>query len=190
MLGDQPATGILLLDASCLLNLYATGRLRDIALAINWRLGVVRYVVDAEALFVRSANADGEVQEVVPVDLTPLMCEGLIGTFDLEGSIEQADFVVLASMIDDGEAITGAVALSRGFAVGIDDRKARRVLSEQSPDIVLVSTLEILQEWSETVPRTEMRPALLAMSSAANYVPGQRDPLYDWWCNIVGRSGN
>ena len=190
MVGDQPATDVLLLDASCLLNLYATGRLRDIALAINWRLGVVRYVVDTEALFVRSTNAYGEVQGAVPVDLTPLICEGLIGTFDLEGPIEQAYFVMLASMIDDGEAITGSVAISRGFAVGIDDRKARRVLSKQSPDIVLVSTLDIVQEWAMAVPETELRDALLTMSSAANYVPGRREPLYGWWFNVVSRSAD
>ena len=28
------------------------------------------------------------------------------------------------------------------------------------------------------------------MSSAVNYVPGRRDPLYDWWCNIVSPSTN
>ena len=187
---EQPATEILLLDASCLLNLYATGRLRDIALAVGWRLRVVRYVVDAEALYVRQANAVGEVQDVNPVDLTPLICEGLIETFDLAGPAEQAYFVLLASMIDDGEAITGSVAINRSLAIGIDDRKARRVLSEQSPEIVLVSTLDILQEWSTTVPETELRDALLTMSSAANYVPGRRDPLYDWWYNIVGRSAD
>ena len=189
MAGEQSDTDVLLLDASCLLNLYATGRLRDIALAINWRLGVARYVLDAEALFIRNTNADGVFQGVASVDLTPLICEGLIGVFDLEGPLEQAGFVMLASMIDDGEAITGSVATNRGFAVGIDDRKARRVLSEQSPDIVLVSTLEIMQEWATAVPETELRDALLSMSSAANYVPGRRDPLYDWWRDIVNCDG-
>ena len=29
--------------------------------------------------------------------------------------------------------------------------------------------------------------ALLTMSSAATYVPGRRDPLYDWWYNVVSR---
>ena len=189
MVGEQSDTDVLLLDASCLLNLYATGRLHDIALAINWRLGVARYVLDAEALFIRNTDADGVFQGVVSVDLTPLICEGLIGVFDLEGPLEQACFVMLASMIDDGEAITGSVATSRGFAVGIDDRKARRVLSEQSPNIVLVSTLEIMQEWATAVPETELRDALISMSSAANYVPGRRDALYDWWRDIVNCEG-
>ncbi len=190
MVGEQRATDVLLLDASCLLNLYGTGRLRDIALAINWRLGVAQYVLDAEVLFIRNTNADGEFQGVAPVDLTPLICEGLIETFDLGGPIEQAYFVMLASFIDDGEAITGSVAISRGFAIGIDDRKAKRVLSERFPDVVLVSTLDILQEWSATVSETELRDALITMSSAANYVPGRRDPLYVWWYHIVSGSTN
>lgn len=189
-MGEQQATDVLLLDASCLLNLYGTGRLHDIALAINWRLGVAHYVLDAEVLFIRNTNACGEFQGAVPVDLTPFICEGLIETFDLGGPTEQAYSVMLASLIDDGEAITGSVAISRGFAIGIDDRKARRVLSERSPDMVLVSTLDILQEWSSTVSETELRDALITMSSAANYVPGRRDPLYDCWYHIVCGNAN
>ena len=39
----------------------------------------------------------------------------------------------LSAVIDDGEAITGAIALHRGYAVAIDDRKARRVLGKRVP---------------------------------------------------------
>ena len=43
---------ILILDASCLLNLYATGRSRDIALTLPYRLGVADYVLEREVLYV------------------------------------------------------------------------------------------------------------------------------------------
>ena len=43
---------LLILDASCLINLYATGRSRDIALALPYRLGVADYVLEREALYV------------------------------------------------------------------------------------------------------------------------------------------
>ena len=46
----------LLLDASCLLNLYATGRLREIAEVLPYQLCVAGYVAEQEALFVRRAR--------------------------------------------------------------------------------------------------------------------------------------
>ena len=123
------------MDASCLLNLYATGRLRDIALAQPYRLGVADYVLEREALYVwRSSSGEGQEERVL-VDLARLIEEGIIQVLRLEHQEEEATFVNLASMVDDGEAITAALAVHRGCAVATDDRKARRErwsrLSEQ-----------------------------------------------------------
>ena len=64
--------GVLLLDASCLLNLYATGRMSEIAAALPWQLAVVDYVLEQEALYVRTTGEYEEQLETVPVDLAPL----------------------------------------------------------------------------------------------------------------------
>ena len=52
----------------------------------------------------------------------------------LETPSEEASFVELAAVLDDGEAVTGAIALNRGHLVAIDDRKARRVLGGKAPN--------------------------------------------------------
>lgn len=178
----------LLFDASCLLNLFATGRLRDIALAQPYRLGVADYVLEREALYVwRPSSGEGQ-EEQVQVDFTPLIEEGIIQVLRLEHEDEEATFVNLASVVDDGEAITAALAMHRGCAVAIDDRKARRVLAEQTPSVPLVSTLEVLRQWAEesSVTRSDLRTATNAMRSGASYVPGERDPSYEWWRSITG----
>ena len=182
---EWPDTGVLLLDASCLLNLYATGRMMEIAAALPWQLAVVDYVMEQEALYVRIIGASAEQEETVPVDLSPLIDEGLLLVLRLETPSEEASFVELAAVLDDGEAITGAIALNRGHSVAIDDRKARRVLGEKAPGMRLVSTLELMRQWCECVPVQEVSRALRAMQHGARYVPGQRDPLYTWWRDMM-----
>ena len=177
-----PNTGVLLLDASCLLNLCATDRLLEIAAALPWQLAVVDYVMEQEVLYVRIIGAQ---EGTVPVDLSPLIDEGLLLVMRLETPSEEASFVELAAVLDDGEAVTGAIALNRGHLVAIDDRKARRVLGEKAPGMRLVSTLELMRQWSASVPVQEVSNALRAMQHRASYVPGQWDPLHAWWRDMM-----
>ena len=81
--------------------------------------------------------------------------------------------------------MTGALAINRGLAVAIDDRKARRVLGEKVPELRLLSTLELIHLWSRAVPAQEVIRALEAMRYGARYVPGNRDPLYGWWRDLM-----
>ena len=117
--------------------------------------------------------------------LYPLVDDGLLLVVWLEDPNEEAYFVELAATLDDGEAITGAIALNRGYSVAIDDRKARRVLGEKAPGMRLVSTLELVQHWATAVTSQEVILVLRAMQHGAHYIPGQRDPLYDWWRAIM-----
>ena len=178
---------LLLLDASCLLNLYATGIMRDIALALPHRLGVADYVLEQEALYVWRLVLGEAREEQVPVHLSSLVEEGVIQVLSLEHQEEEAIFVDLAALIDDGEAITGALALYRGYGIATDDRKARRILADKAPTVPLISTLELLKQWADQsgVAQAKLRAAMLAMQSGASYIPREQDPLYEWWHKIV-----
>ena len=180
----------LLIDANCLLNLYATGRLREIIIAVPYQFWVADFVVKHEALFVWRPDQtnDRDVQE--PVDSDSLLREGLIQLMRLEHPAEEATFVDLAAILDDGEAITGALAVHRGCSFATDDRKARRELGQLSPPVKLVSTLELLKRWGKEaqVPMDELGAALAKMRLSASYIPGRRDPLYQWWCSTICRS--
>jgi len=176
-----------ILDASCLLNLYATERFADIVASLGEQVAVADYVLEEEALFIRrEASADDEDGKVA-VDLSPFVSEGLVEVMHLASRNEEATFVALAAIIDDGEAVTAALAVHRGCSVATDDRKARRVLSERAPKIPLVSTLDLVARWAETdsVPLVELRTALERMRSGASYVPGPRDPRYMWWLEVM-----
>ena len=109
----------------------------------------------------------------------------------LEHPAEEISFIDLAANLDDGEAVTVALAFRRGWSVSTDDRKARRVLGQLSPPVELVSTLGLLKLWAEEVqvPSDELGAAMAEMQSTASYRPGARDPLYEWWRSIVCRSG-
>ena len=179
--------GSLLLDASCLLNLYATGRLREIAAMLPYQLRVADYVLEQEALYTWLPDPASTREQRVPVDLSFLVREGLIQVMRLEHLEEELTFVDLAALVDDGEAVTGALAFHRRCSLATDDRKARRVLGEQVPTVPLVSTLELLRLWAQeaSVPGAELRAAMTAMRSGASYVPGDRDPLYTWWREVM-----
>ena len=181
----------LLLDANCLLNLYATGRLREITVALPYQLWVADYVVEHEALFIRRPDSTDAKDVQESVDLTPLFKEGLIQLMCLNHPAEESTYVDLAAHLDDGEAITGALALHRDCSIATDDRKARHVLSQYAPSVELVSTLDLLKLWAEEVqiPCDELGAAMAEMQSCASYFPGARDPLYEWWRSIVCESG-
>ena len=173
------------MDASCLLNLYATDRLLEIAAALPWQLAVVDYVLEHEALFVRATGEHEEQEETLPVNLSPLIDGGQLLVVRMQGASEEGSFVELAVILDDGEAMTGAVAHNRSYSVAIDDRKARRVLGDRAPEVRLVSTLELMRQWGGMVPAEEVSQALQAMRHGARYLPGQRDPLYAWWRDMI-----
>ena len=176
----------LLLDASCLLNLYA-GHFRDIAVVLPHQIAVADYVLDVEALYVWRPDPAGAREEPESVDLSSLVDEGLVRVMGLETPDEEATFVELAAVVDDGEAMTGALAAHRQCALATDDRKARRVLGEQIPTVPLLSTLELLKLWVDgaAVPDTELRAAVEGIRVGASYVPGPRDPLYSWWQGVM-----
>ncbi len=178
---------LLLLDASCLLNLFATGFLREIADVLPYQLCVADYVAEQEALYVRRAGPTDAEEAQIPVDLSPLHEEGLIQLMCLENPTEEATYVNLAAHLDEGEAITGALAFHRDCSVATDDRKARRVLRQYSASMELLSTLDLLKQWAERgqAPRDKLGAAVAKMRTGASYVPGRRDPLYPWWRSIV-----
>jgi predicted nucleic acid-binding protein len=57
-----------------------------------------------------------------------------------ESPEEDALFVQFAAKIDDGEAMTLALCVSRGYAFATDDRKARRIAASVAEPISLLAT--------------------------------------------------
>lgn len=178
----------LLLDACCLLNLYATGYLREIASSLPVEFGVTDYVATVEVLFLRKSGEPGDEELSEPVDIRPLINDDVIRLFCLEHSDEKTKYIDLAVFMDDGEAETGAIAFHRGFAVASDDRKARNILGVAAPSVRLVSTLELLKEWAEAtgISDSKLQKAFHMMETRASFILGKRDSLFSWWKSVLG----
>jgi predicted nucleic acid-binding protein len=183
-MSDIPTVPILL-DACCLLNLYASGRFQEIAETFL-QLTIADYVVQKEALFIRKRNVNTETDDREKVELGPFISSGLIRVISINSKDENERYIDLASELDDGEAITIALALHNHYTIATDDRKALRVISNMS-SITSISTLEIVKKWSDRkkIQDTEIKQILLNMLFCASYQPGEREPQYSWWKSFI-----
>ena len=184
MVGLHPPS--LIFDASTLINLDATGRIREIALALPHALYVSRYVAEHETLYVRVREPGGGMSSQ-QIELAPLIADEILRLAEVRGAAEASTLIDLATELDDGEAHTAAIAINRGFMVATDDRKARRLLTEEWPSVRILSTTQILKIWSESarVTSQELRDTFTAINVGAKFVPGPHDPLFDWWRQLM-----
>src|SRR4051812_42960648 len=102
-------------DACSLLNLAATGRIRDIISGTDSNY-LVAEVRRNEVFKLRSLPEEQSSTDFVEFDFSIYIEEGLFQEVDLTPA-EQATFEQFAVEIDDGEARTAAVAVHRGFCV-------------------------------------------------------------------------
>jgi len=159
----------------------------EILSSIGCPILISEHCVAVEALWVGSGRRNEPNTEFETVDLKPLFVRGVASMAKLESAQEQADFVHLATVMDDGEAIAGAIAISRDIAVGTDDRKAVAVFGSLVPPVPTVSTCVMLSTWAERrqVDRRELREAISAIRRRARFVPPTGDPLSAWWKELA-----
>ena len=140
-------------------------------------------VVSNEAMWVRRGGSGDDASERDPVDLKPLIEMGLLAVLAPETDAETDDFVALAAVLDDGEAMTAALAIHRGAAIATDDRKALRVIRGRAPGLRLLSTADLLHSWAQgaNVDPGILAAALRNLRSRAHFLPPRQDPLRSWW---------
>ena len=175
-----------IIDACCLINLYASGEEESILRACGgfWIPAQVR----SEALRIRRVDEDDPTR-LVPqeIDLGGAIKAGYIRQCQLQGQEELDAFVRFAMQLDDGEASCLAVAESRGWSVATDDRKARRIASENG--IPLTSTPELVRRWIDaTSPdHAAITELLRRIERFARFCPRRADPLHGWWVAFGGK---
>lgn len=181
---------LLVLDACCAINLLASGEARAILSALRgYDVAVARLVVEREVLHVVAPDAPDADDDHEPtpgaVDLTlePLVDAGLLRVVSPRTEKERETFVNLALELDDGEAMTGAIALDRGGVIATDDRKAIRVLSTIDPGLEIVRTTGLIRRWAEhaRVEDEEIARVLTNIEERASFIPPRDDPLERWW---------
>lgn len=172
-----------LLDTCVLINLLASGECEDILRVLNHRW-MVCSAVEKESIYLRTDNPPNSLELI---DFAPLVSAGLLSICDIEGNEEANLFVNYAASLDDGEAMSLALALSRGHTLATDERKARRLFLEVTgkPEM-LTGTSEILREWTggNSISTDRAKIALLEITRRARFFPSTIDPNYKWWSDI------
>ena len=169
----------IILDACCLLNLYASRQIEAILRVIPVRFAAAA----AEVLYVLHGGGGQDARKREQVDLQPLIRAGILDILSLETEMEKANFVRFAAELADGEAMTCALAVQREAAVATDDRKAIRVLRSRAPHVRVHTTVSLLKWWVEIEQPAEatLKSVLTDVQERANFVPGRHDALLPWW---------
>lgn len=132
----------IVVDASVVINIVATGRAEDVLRALPCKV-LVSTVVEGEleSGLARGRLDYGRLRELVRSGVVELVEFGPIG----ERYFEQLVLGSSVSTLDDGEAASISCALELGAAVAIDDQKAIRVCSALFPSLSLMSTVGVLR---------------------------------------------
>lgn len=100
---------------------------------------------------------------------------------------EEEQFLALASQLDDGEAISAAIAMERSWAIATDDRRVPTVLAKAGAAMRVVTTPELVKHWAEhaQVDSLMLRSVLAEIETKARFRPWRSYPLYTWWQTSV-----
>lgn len=190
---------LVILDACCLINLFATGRTEEILQALSYRLAVARYVVEEEILEIAAEGPDpSSASSEGRVSLHPLLAElvekDVLEQLDLDSEEEQGELLRFATELDDGEAHTCALALFRGARVATDDSKAIRVLrsackSHGQQEEPVLRTSELLLSWARTqnIGAPDLARIVRAIARRAGFFPPKDDPHFKRWMELLER---
>jgi predicted nucleic acid-binding protein len=138
--------------------------------------------VSEESLYLRPLEAQGQPEHV---DLQPLITTGVLTPCQIEGSAEEDLYVNYALELDDGEAMSLAIAQSRHLVLATDEKKARRIARENVPQLSIISTAEIIRAWAEGRNPSDVTIALNSILTRARFRPADSDPLAPWWNKML-----
>jgi hypothetical protein len=173
-----------MLDTCVLINVLASGRAKEILTSSRYSFGICT-VASKESVYLRAIDPNAPPEAV---ELDPFVKSKCLTVYGLSGDVEQTLYVDYAADLDDGEAMTLALAFSRGYTVATDDRKGRRIFLAETRDATrLLSTPQILRKWSENARLTagELKRLLLEISHRGRFSPRSDDPEFTWWSKAV-----
>jgi predicted nucleic acid-binding protein len=170
-----------IIDTCCLVNVFASGCAIDILQALGPEI-FVPDLVRNESLFIRKED-DQDPSVLVPeaIDLSDAIAQGTIQECRLESVQEFNEFVRLASILDDGEAICIALAKCRTWTVATDDLKALRVARAEG--VQTITTPEIVKNWADScsIVACKLSSVVQKVERFARFAPRKNAILRQWW---------
>jgi predicted nucleic acid-binding protein len=172
----------IVLDACCVFNLIASGYFFKIITAIPAQITIARTVWEEELIhFDRFEESDR-------LQLDESINNEILQKVDFESESETDLFVnYVAVLKDDGESVSVAIAISRGWAIATDDKAATNLFRREKPDLEILSTPEILKYWAEKnkVSDQELKNVLNSVRVKGRYLPPRGHLLANWWASIT-----
>jgi hypothetical protein len=168
-----------------LLNLLATDCPASIAAVTGWQFAICPAVRD-EAKKLR----DSQNGEMVEVDIGPRIGFGILQVLELSGGKEQTHYVEQSIVVDDGEAMSIAIAAHRHLGLATDDKQAANHARRTFPDIHLWSTPEIVKKWTEAgnVDAEFLGNAIRLIEIRSRYFPSKSHAPAEWWRQVKGNA--
>ncbi len=176
-----------IIDASSLINVYASGKLDEVLPACGGTFYVPEQVRRESQSIRQQDEHDSSLLISTPIDLTASISKGLIQECQLNGDAELESYIEFAAFVDDGEASCLAIAKARGWIVATDDRKAIRVAT--AAGIAVITTPELVERWANAVHATppKISDVLARIERFARFRPRADSPLFSWWESHTGR---
>lgn len=174
----------IILDASCVISLYASEYMADILNAIPPNITVAVYVAKKEALFIRGEPDSQGLRPKIPIDLQPLVQKRLLTLVEEDSEAESIIHTNLSAQIrGQGEVITATIAIHRGWGIVVDDKRARNLFHSVAPHIQLLHTLDLVRFWTEQkgLDSVNIEMILRRIRFRASFFPNPIDPNYEWW---------
>lgn len=173
-----------IIDACCVINLFATDCMEDILKAAPVRFAVSSFVKEREALGVFvGVDVDGNPKRA-PIDLLPLIHAGVLDVIVPNWAVLSPHIVVFAKagIRGMGEKISGAIAHDKNWAIATDDRDAQRKIARLMPNNQIVTTLELVWHWAmmENVSDDVLRDVLRKIRIRGKAELAKDHPLYNW----------
>lgn len=165
----------LILDASCAINISASEFAEDILKALPFHIYISEYVNNQETKH-NHLKQEASKGLLTVTKLTNEECE-LVTDISWK-----ADF-----KLDDGEIITGAIAISRKWDIAIDDKIASNFLHSYHKNLSIITTPEIIKLWvDKNKPSPDLiQEVLTNIAKKGRYNISKYHSLYSWWVNLV-----
>ena len=163
------------MDACILINLNASGRMEAILKSIPPQVAVATYVAE---------------NEIKSFDLQPFIDEGLLTVYDIDFSSEEDTNRVVSysyALGADGEAYTGAIAVSKNWAIGTDERRVLKFFERETPHLQRITTHELVKHWVDTTmpERETVRLALEQIAVIGKFAISAQHPCFEWTMSMT-----
>lgn len=166
----------LILDACCIFNFCASGHFLEIIESVPAQVYISKIVNERELLTLKEISGENQF-------LKALQKESILLTDFISDEEAEAFVNYVFAIGDDGESATFAIAINRGWSVATDDKRTINFFKIEAPQVQVLSTLEIVKNWSETksISKRHLGLTLENIRKEGRYIPKKNDPLFTWW---------